>query len=216
MQKRFISPVEMEDIAESVLTNGGIPFIWQGSVIRVDIDALIEFEYGLEIIWENIDHLAPDEVVLAAILPKRKQICMNEAKKTLFEEKMGTMNFSKAHELGHWILHVTEQQDYEQLSFSDNEKYFCRSMARKPPHEIQADMFAASILMPKDIVCGAINKIKETANVTFPDLYRLKDEFEVSISALTRRAQELKLLHIEDGKVYCSEAEALGQYSLLD
>ena len=216
MRNKFISLDEMDCIAESVLTSANIPFTWQGNVTRIDIDAIIEFEYGLEIIWENIDHLAPEEIVLAAIIPIRKQICMNEGRRALFDKEVGAMNFSKAHELGHWILHVTEQDDYEQLSFSENEKYLCRSLSKKHPQEYQADMFAASLLMPKDIICAVINTLKETGSVVFPDLYRLKDAFEVSISALTRRVQELKLLYIKDKKIYLSEAEALGQYSLLN
>jgi Zn-dependent peptidase ImmA (M78 family) len=76
-------------------------------------------------------------------------------------------------------------------------------------------MFAASILMPKDIVCGAINHMKESRNIGFPALYRLCEAFEVSISALVKRVQELKLLYIQDKKVYLSEAEAMGQCSLL-
>jgi len=215
MKTRFISKDEMEAIAEAILSKAKIPCTWQGNVTPTNIDSLIEFEYGLEISWENIDYLAPNEVVLAAILPKRKLICMNETKKALFMEKMGTMNFSKAHELGHWVLHVTEQQDYEQLSFSEHETFFCRSISKKPPQEVQADMFAASILMPKDIVCGAINHMKELGNVGFPALYRLCESFEVSISALVARVQDLKLLYVQDKKVYLSEAEAMGQYSLL-
>jgi hypothetical protein len=215
MQTRFISRDEMEIITETILNKAKIPCTWQGNVVPTNIDSLIEFEYGLEISWENIDHFAPNEVVLAAILPKRKLICMNETKQALFEEKMGTMNFSKAHELGHWVLHIIEQQNYEQLSFDEHETFFCRSLSKKPPQEFQADMFAASILMPKDIVCGAINQLKESGNIGFPALYRLKDAFEVSISALVTRAQELKLLYVQDKKVYLSEAEAMGQCSLL-
>jgi Zn-dependent peptidase ImmA (M78 family) len=140
---------------------------------------------------------------------------MNETKRDLFTEKMGTMNFSKAHELGHWILHVTKQQDYEQLSFMENETYFCRGGLKRPPEEIQADMFAASLLMPKAVIVGAINMLKERGIVEFPDLYRLKDEFEVSISALVTRVCELRLLYIAGKRVYMSEAEATGQLSLL-
>lgn len=214
MLSNFITSDEMDRIAESVLLNAGIPFTWQGMVMKTNIDDLIEFEFGLEIVWENIDHFSKDGVVLAAIIPKYKRIYMNETKRPLFEEKMGTMNFSKAHELGHWILHVVKQQDYEQLSFAESETYFCRGTSKRPPEEIQADMFAASILMPKDIIIGAINSLKEHGPVTFPDLYKLKDQFEVSISALTSRVKELKLLYIHKGKVYMSEADAIGQGSL--
>ncbi|WP_026184199.1 ImmA/IrrE family metallo-endopeptidase [Desulfitobacterium hafniense] len=126
MRRPYITNDEMDIIAESVLSQAGLSTEWQGAVVKVDIDTLIEFEYGLEIVWQNIDYLSEDGIVLAAIMPKRKQICMNETKMELFMSKMGTMNFSKAHELGHWILHVLEQQDYEQLSFDDSEAYFCR------------------------------------------------------------------------------------------
>ena len=214
MTRSFIAPDEMDAIAESVLSRAGMPTVWQGTVTKTDIDTLIEFEYGLDILWEDIDRLAPGEEVLAAIFPMQKKICMNETKKSLFEEKMGTLNFSKAHELGHWILHVTKQQEYEQLSFTENQTFFCRSVPKKSPQEIQADMFAASILMPKNIICAAVNELKESGKVSFPDLYKLKDEFEVSISALTARVQDLNLLYISNRKVYLSEDEALGQITI--
>lgn len=214
MRCNFITNNEMDRIAESVLLKAGISCTWQSMATKTNIDALIEFEFGLEIVWENIDHFSKDGIVLAAIIPKQKRIYMNETKKALFQKKMGTMNFSKAHELGHWILHVVKQQNYEQLSFAENETYFCREMSKRAPEEVQADMFAASILMPKDIIIGAVNSLKERGTVTFPDLYRLKDQFEVSISALTKRIQDLKLLCIHDRKVYMSEAEAVGQGSL--
>ena len=204
----------MERITESVLLKAGKSVAWQGVVNKIDIDALIEFEYGLEIEWDNLDHLAPGEAVLAAIVPQRKLIYMNETQKALFEEKMGTMNFSKAHELGHWILHVTENQEYEQLTFDESEIFYCRSSSRAP-REIQADMFAAAILMPKEIVCGAINELKGKGAITFPDLYKLRDDFEVSISALTKRIKELNLLYFEGKKIYQNEAEAQGQLTLL-
>ena len=185
-------------------------------IAKTDIDALIEFEYGLDIKWENIDHLADDGIVLAAISPARKIIYMNDSQRALFKEKMGTMNFSKAHELGHWVLHVTQQQNYEQLSFAPNEMYYCRNTLRRSPEEVQADMFAASILMPQEMICGAIDDLKRNGHVTFPDLYRMKDAFEVSISALTNRLHELKLLYIApDKKIYLNEAEAMGQFTFL-
>ncbi len=202
MQQRFITNTEMDSIASSVLREAKIPTAWQGYVNRVDIDTIIEFEYGLEIEWENIDHFSEDGVVLAAIFPRRKIIVLNESQRELFMMKMGTMNFSKAHELGHWILHVTDQQDYNQLSFEENDIFNCRNCTKKHWRETQADMFAAALLMPKDIVCGAVNRLKERGNVVFLDLYRLARGFEVSITALTTRVQELNLLYIDNKKIY--------------
>ncbi|WP_312813221.1 ImmA/IrrE family metallo-endopeptidase [Sedimentibacter sp.] len=126
-------------------------------------------------------------MILAAIKPSEKLIIMNESKKDLFKEKMGTMNFSKAHELGHWVLHVTE---------------------------VQADMFAASLLMPKEIISEAVNELKQKGFVTFPELYKMADKFEVSISALTNRIIGLGLLYINNKKIYLSVDEMTGQMRL--
>jgi len=217
MQKSFITDKDMEFITEKILANANLATTWQGYVAKTDIDSIIEFEYGLDIQWENIDHLCTDGIVLAAIIPDQKLIYMNESQKCMFVEKMGTMNFSKAHELGHWILHVTEQQEYEQLSFGQSDRYFCRSNAKRMPEEIQADMFAAAILMPKEIITGAISDLISRKRVVLRDLYILKDSFEVSISALTNRIRALKLLYIDDnGKIFMNEAEALGQLTLFD
>lgn len=204
----------MDQITESVLFQANIPLVWQGTVTKVDIDSIIEFNYGLDIVWENIDHLANNGIVLAAINPKRKIIYMNSTQEGLFKEKMGTRNFSLAHELGHWILHVTKQRDYEQLNFLDSDIFFCRAGNKKPPIEIQADMFAASLLMPKIIITEAIKDLKKNKEICFPDLYRLKNEFEVSISALVNRLESLGLLYIKEKRVFSSEAEANGQLTL--
>jgi hypothetical protein len=86
MVRTFITNTKMDIIAETVLSKANIPTTWQGQVQKVDIDSLIEFEYGLEIMWENIDHFAQDGIVLAAIIPKRKIIYMNETKKDVFRK----------------------------------------------------------------------------------------------------------------------------------
>ena len=215
MKTSYIKNSEMEAIAESVLRSANLSTSWNSEIARIDVDQIIEFTYDLEIQWENIDHLSKSGNVFAAISPKRKIIYMNESKRDLFMQKMGTMNFSKAHELGHWVLHVTKQRDYEQLSFNDQELYLCRGGSSRSPEEIQADMFAASILMPKDIITNAINEIKKDRRVTFPDLYMLADQFEVSISALTIRVENLGLLYIRNNQVFMYKEEFTGQMSLI-
>ncbi|WP_313163934.1 hypothetical protein [Sedimentibacter sp.] len=125
---RYISPEEMESITAQVLQKSDMPDFWNGQIEKVDIDHIIEFIYGLDIIWEDIDKLDVGGMILAAIKPSEKLIIMNESKKDLFKEKMGTMNFSKAHELGHWVLHVTEQKEYEQIAFLPTEVFHCRNL----------------------------------------------------------------------------------------
>ena len=209
----FITQADMEHITTQVLHKSKIATSWNGCVEKIDIDYIIEFVYDLEITWENIDNLDSDGIILAAIKPTDKTIIMNESKKDLFIEKMGTMNFSKAHELGHWILHVANN-DYEQITFLPIEEFHCRNMIKRHPIEVQADMFAASLLMPKDIISEAVNELKHKGYVTFPELYKLADEFEVSISALTNRIKTLGLLYIKNKIIYNSVDEAIRQIKL--
>ena len=75
-------------------------------------------------------------------------------------------------------------------------------------------MFAASLLMPKDIISEAVNELKHKGYVTFPELYKLADEFEVSISALTNRIKTLGLLYIKNKIIYNSVDEAIRQIKL--
>jgi Zn-dependent peptidase ImmA (M78 family) len=210
---RYITQVEMDRITSAILINNNLmPTI--NKTFRIDIDYLIEFE--LDIVWKDLDYLSDDDnEVLAAIHPKSKVILMNETKKSLFEEKIGTMNFSKAHELGHWVLHVTEEKDYEQLIFTDNDRFYCRNRFRNNPIEIQANMFAASLLMPEIVIEEYINNLKSYKRISFGDLYNLKDKLEVSISALVRRINDLRLLHITTGgTIYHNIDEMSGQLKL--
>jgi len=88
------------------------------------------------------------------------------------------------------------------------------NLAKRPPKEVQADMFAASLLMPKEIISEAVNELKQKGFVTFPELYKMADKFEVSISALTNRIIGLGLLYINNKKIYLSVDEMTGQMRL--
>lgn len=213
---RFIPDSEMEKITSRILADNDLMPSFN-KISKVDIDYLIEFEYDLEIEWKDIDYLSNSEdgIVLAAISPKDKLIFMNETKIEIFEEKVGAMNFSKAHELGHWVLHVTEGKKFEQLTFLEKDRFYCRDNFNKDPKEIQANMFAASLLMPKILVQQYINDLMVYKRVDFRDLYKLSNKLEVSISALVNRINTLELLYItKDSKIYESKDEMLGQLKM--
>lgn len=212
---RYITNYEMESITYSILKeNDLVPRF--NNITRIDIDYLIEFVYDLDIEFRNINKLSDDKHdVLAVMHPSNKKIYMNAMKQDLFMKNMGTMNFTKAHELGHWILHVIKEQDYQQLDFSDNDKFFCRGENKYDPREIQANMFAASLLMPEILLNEYINNIKCRRKINFRDLYSLKNILEVSITALVRRLNELKILYItKDKKIFNNMDESLGQLGM--
>lgn len=209
----YISSEAMEDIALNILT--AYEFDFEDVVFPkpTPIDEIIEFHYDLDVAWEPIDHFDPEGSVMAAIIPSQKRIIMNESQKDLFEEKIGTMNFTMAHELGHWVLHV-DDKDNLQTALSLKEKqevFYCRSHSMRSPIEQQADMFAGAILMPKPVVEKFIGHFKAARTIEMGQLYMLANCFQVSISALCVRLDRLGLLYVHKGKVYNSRSEYEGQ-----
>ncbi|WP_042198100.1 ImmA/IrrE family metallo-endopeptidase [Paenibacillus camerounensis] len=209
----YLSPEQLENIALHVLYDFGINCDEQSTPMAIPIEEIIEFHYGLDFSWEPIDHFDSSGVVMAAIIPSQKKIIMNDTQKDLFSEKIGTMKFTMAHELGHWVLHVDDKENQQTvLSLEgDSKVFYCRSSSVKPPVEIQADMFAGAILMPKPVMQKAIANLKSTGKIAMPSLYWLAQLLNVSISALCYRLKQLDLLYVRDGQVYNSESDFNGQ-----
>lgn len=202
----YISIERMESITERILTDYG--FDPYGKQVRsVPIEEIVEFHYDLQICWEAIDQLDADGIVMAAIIPDTKQIVLNETQRDLFDNKIGTYRFTLAHELGHWVLHADGKQYLRSgigsagastSGFGLN-AYYCRSTSQKPAEEIQADLFAGCLLMPRPMIERAVKQLNMTGSIQLPHIYGLADCLEVSISALSVRLKQLRLLHIEEG-----------------
>lgn len=86
--------------------------------------------------------------------------------------------FTIAHELGHYFLHYLHPQERGQMAFGRGS----RNRA-----ETQANVFASSLLMPADAFRKAIGRYGH-------DWWQIGDEFGVSPSAASVRAQVLGLL----------------------
>ncbi len=93
--------------------------------------------------------------------------------------------FTIAHEVGHAVLHLANSSN-ETISDTARELYRLSSIEPgSDPREIEANQFAAALLMPEDMVrrCHATEK----------DTYRLARIFNVSEDALTYRLKNLHL-----------------------
>lgn len=76
----------------------------------------------------------------------------------------------------------------------------------------QVNRYAAALLMPRDLVLRTVNGLDY---LNWPALYRLRDAFDVSITALKVRLEELDLLYVADDKtIHRSRAEYHGQGKL--
>lgn len=177
--------------------------------LPVDIDLIGEMLYG--IVWEY--DLLDDPKTLAALFAGSRTVKLNDLHAKRFREKPGFERFTKAHEIGHWILHV----DQAVLGFGclpgleRRERVLCRNGAERPM-ERQADLYAAALLMPTDLL---IKAARAYDLCRWPELYALAEAFDVTITALKIRLERLGLIHVsDDGVIYRSREERYGQQRL--
>ena len=206
----------------------------------IPIDLLAEQILGLDFLWEDIDEL-PRETVLGALHPHKRLIIMNEKHRPLFETKPGLERFTKGHEMGHWDLFI-DQGALEHptlfalddsspftrrrspvgevtvmkwlLSFPEGQNFLrnLKSRADDPDEARAVNRYASAILMPRDLLRAEVGKIDRTR---WSNLYRIAELFEVTISALKVRLQQLGLVHVgKDGRLYDSPVQSKGQLIL--
>jgi hypothetical protein len=92
--------------------------------------------------------------VLGAIWMEDKRVCIDETLDPDERPAMrGRFNFSLAHEIGHWCLHRAcyelRQRIADLFSRPAAPSIICRTSQQKTRIEIQADIFASYLLMPR-------------------------------------------------------------------
>jgi hypothetical protein len=207
----------------------------------IPIDLLAEQVPGLDFLWEDIDEL-PGETVLGALHPQKRLIIMNDKHRTLFDTKPGLERSTKGHEMGHWDLFIDKgAQEHPTLFALDDSSAFARrrspvgavtvmkwllsctegqdllreikSRADDPAEARAVNRYAAAIVMPKDLLLTEVGKIDRTR---WSNLYTIAEQFEVTISALTVRLQQLGLLYVgKDRSLHKDPFQAQGQIVLL-
>jgi len=132
---------------------------------------------------------------------------------------LGRYRFTLAHEVGHWRLHrqhLMADPSAKSLFEANCEPAFVQRSSANPPEEIQANAFAACVLMPHQLVYDAWSRWRgNDMPVAISDLpvgnYHtdskanreiamdqfckpLAERFEVSAQAMRYRLQKLELL----------------------
>jgi tetratricopeptide (TPR) repeat protein len=167
----------------------------------VPVEKIADFLLELNLEWLDI----PDteaEPILAYLDPGSKTIRLNEQRLAFFEQYPGTYQYTLAHEIGHYQLHLLGDE------MQPDQTYVCRFQGiPKDRREWQAERFASYLLMPESLLLLAIKGIDL---YRWPTLYRLRDQFQVSITALTIRLEELGYLYVTtNGRLYPSPTEAV-------
>lgn len=179
----------------------------------IPIDTIVEQLLDLNFDWDDI--LDDDKhIILGCLEPNNKRILMNTRRLNYFTAFWGSEAYTKAHEVGHWCMHVAKADDTYQLALpglQEGENYLCRD-GKSDPREIQAEKFAAFLLMPRHLILQEIEGLDLTK---WPTLYRLRDLFGVSITAMKNRLTGMGLIYVVDKQIFHSEVEANGCVPLL-
>jgi len=235
---KFYRNERIEEIAEERLNE------FEGKLERplslpIDIELFGELVLDLSVLWEGIDEL-PGEEVLAGLRASDRLIVMNERRKQEMEQKPGRRRLTQGHEMGHWDLFVDiSKLDHPSLFEAAAATIFAyrsstggqveimktvlscekgrdlmrqiNSRADLPDEARSVNRYAAAILMPRALI---IDETKKINRMHWPNLYRLAERFEVTISALCVRLEQLNLLCVDDGELYASREDAQGQFRL--
>jgi uncharacterized protein DUF955 len=187
---------EIEQRAEAILEQ--VPsWIWDGQSLPVPVEEIADTCYGL-LVRDAPDmaaapgspELEPGQTLSGLLLADRGEIWVNAEEAREWPPRR---RFTIGHELGHWVLHCdlgqapgsvvecrTESLTEEGAVEADaGRQHFARS-THYPMPEIEANQFAAAMLMPRALV------EKEHAWVE-GDLWRLAQAFGVSTVAMKRR-----------------------------
>lgn len=153
-----------------------------GVNLPIDVEALIK-EYGIAIRSQELEEAVSGILV---IKEGRATIGVNE------NHHPNRQRFTLAHELGHFILHKSASSvfvDASTIFFRDG-----TSSDGSKIQEIEANAFAAELLMPEKQIREAINSQPLDA---FDEgaVRRLAAQFEVSAQALTIRLTKLGLIN---------------------
>lgn len=184
--------------------------------LPVPIDAIVERTLGLRVVWLPIEQL-PGEIILARIDPDYRghpTIQMNENRVSHFEEYFGTEQFSLAHEAGHWVLHYGRGRGRQLGLLPDTAEQadtvvLCRRMSDGDRRELQADRFAAYLLLPEHLVLPVADRYDL---VRWSGVARLARDCGVSKRAMARRLDCLGMIRLgSDGDLLpCARSVRLG------
>ncbi len=127
----------------------------------IPIDEIIELHLGLVIELKDMRRLFSFADVHGALWMKEKIVGVDQSlDPAVSPNKTGRYHFTLGHEAGHWRLHrehYLEDPNQGNL-FGDGvakPAYVCRSSEAKKRVELQADFFAAYLLMPREMMTAA-------------------------------------------------------------
>lgn len=178
---------EVAQILESVPGH-----VWNGRDLPVPIDLIATEVYGL-----RVRHVSHQELVDALgkppgdggtlsglLLSGAGEIWVNESEASAWR---GRGRFTVCHELGHFVMHQAGPPRIFCRSVEDADGNVSSTEMPRPVMEVEADAFAAALLMPAGIV-------RHRLRAGDPDHDRLCEEFGASRKAIGHRIRAVSRL----------------------
>jgi hypothetical protein len=195
LSKRYWRRSEVEACAWATLQEFGLRC--DGSLKPpIDVDLIGELVYELTWDWAVIPE-PPGRIIWAGLAPAERRVILNERHIEVYRRNEGFERFTKAHELGHWVCHVVHggvlpprPPSLKGRGSLDGPVFFS-SDADSRWRERHADWFAAALLMPAPLLQAMARGLDLER---WPDRYRLRDRFNVSITALNVRLADVGLV----------------------
>jgi Zn-dependent peptidase ImmA (M78 family) len=140
----------------------------------VPVEDILERYFDLSIAYVDFEHKYGLRDILGAIYIDQRMVCANESLTCPGLE--GRLNFTFAHEAGHWVLHRRLKPNSKGLHRGEP-LILCRHRDAESQIEWQANYFAGCLLMPEPLVQFAfraaigdhpLRLINETARMSGP------------------------------------------------
>ena len=144
----------------------------------VDVEGLAK-ALGISVSHERLDN---DVSGLLLVEDGVAKVAINES------HHSNRRRFTLAHEIGHVLLHAKGDRVFVDRRFFRNDW----SSKGEPREEIEANAFAAALLMPRSLIR---QHLAADSGITDVDVFRLATKFQVSEQAMTLRL--VKLGYIE-------------------
>lgn len=141
-------------------------------------------------------------------------IVLNESRRDLLLDTPGLLNTTIAHEIGHWQLHARRPPE-GQVVLPGFDAVDLNTAATEPDYwdEKNAHRFMASLLMPRDLL---VPRALAAELSHWRGLYRLREQLDVTITALKIRLEELGFAYVDKkGAFHRSRAESVGQLRVI-
>lgn len=237
---KFLRNEFIEDITAQRLREYEVKF-GVTLTLPIPIEKIVEQILGLSFDYDEIEE-HPGEQVLGGLDAVNRTILINMKHQDLFDKTPGLLRSTIGHEAGHWDVDIDRSKLFHptlpgidlksqivkrqttksdrlidvlvRKAMTDDRAYKALKQMTEgqdsPEVRSAVDRYQSALLMPAWLMKEAD---ADTDLTKWPNLYRLAERAEVTISNLTVRLQRMGLIFLRDGdkKIYRSQDEFRGQ-----